>query len=241
MRSTVTAEASAERGGRTDQGLRGITTGLSRTSLTIFGLTLVTGFLVVTQWQGQNTAKSMLRSQTEQDLGKIVRELTFETDLLADEVIRLKLQLADYERSKAGNQAILGEAEQSLSQLRIASGLLTVAGPGIEVKISDRKDILETPDLLELIQELKVAGAEAISVNGHRLTANTYFKKQRGKLYVNGERSRAGYNVKAIGDTELLFQSITLAGGMEDRLASLKGVAFSIVKKPELVLPPADD
>ena len=207
-----------------------------RTHITIFIITIIVGFLLVTQWRGQRATSNTLKSQTEQDLGQIVRELTFEADVLQTEVNKLRFNLHDYERKAADKKAILSEAQENLQNLKITSGLIAVEGPGLMIIMSDKKRILSTPDFLDLIQELKVAGAEGMSINKKRLSANTYFRKKKSTIYINRDKISPPYEIKAIGKPDLLYQAITLAGGIKDRLDSLEGVTLKTAKRDKVTL-----
>ena len=75
-------------------------------------------------------------------------------------------------------------------------------------------EIIDRFDLISLINELKLAGAEAISINDERVVNNTDIAVVNDKIIlVNGRRISGPYTVKAIGNKKLLESAMIIKGG----------------------------
>lgn len=210
---------------------------IKRTEITVGIICALVGFLLVNQLRVQRSLSQQLPALTEQNLGQIIRELNVEAEFLQREVTDLRIKLYKYEREEADKKTILNEAAQKLENLRIVTGLVGVEGQGVRIQLDDKRGLLGSYDMLDLIQELRTAGAEAISINGRRVTARTAFRRRRGGLWINGSAINSPYEIRAIGDSETLYQGVVLAGGIRDVLSSLGGVSFEIAKVSDLSIP----
>lgn len=186
------------------------------------------GFLLVTQIKGQANVTHQLKSQTEEDLGNIIRELSFETDALQREVAGSTVQLLKYSQAEQSSEAVVADSKENLKRLRIIIGDTEVIGPGVIVTLVDANALLTGYDILDLVQELKAAGAEAISVNGIRVINRSAFTLDNSAVYLNHIKIRSPYKIKAIGDSSTLSGAITLLGGIRDTLSNFEGVTVGI-------------
>ncbi|TDO45236.1 uncharacterized protein YlxW (UPF0749 family) [Kribbella sp. VKM Ac-2527] len=105
--------------------------------------------------------------------------------------------------SNSGSGAAL---QQKLDDLELQTGVVAVTGPGLKVVVDDAKDAdkegrLLDVDLQQLVNGLWTAGAEAISVNGHRLTSLTAIRGAGSAITVDYSSLTPPYTVLAIGDT----------------------------------------
>lgn len=110
-------------------------------------------------------------------------------------------------------------------------GLTDVKGEGIIITLEDNSfKNIERFDLISLVNELKLAGAEAISINDERVVANTDIAIINNRIIlVNSRRISSPYIVKAIGDKKYLESAITIKGGYLDEIkASEKNINYTI-------------
>ena len=91
------------------------------------------------------------------------------------------------------------------------------------VRIADPKGAFEFQLLLDLVQELRDAGAEAIAVNGRRVGGATSFSRRRTAVTVDGQEVQQPYEVLAIGDPATLEVGLRIPGGAVDTLDALDG------------------
>jgi len=121
------------------------------------------------------------------------------------------LEQLDTARKKVGTDPqLLAE----LAQLQMVEGAQAVEGPGIQISIDDRdKKVLyplSTDDLATMINTLKFAGAEAISINGQRIVSSTAIVLSGSStIFVNqvpiNRADGVPYELSVIGDQDTLF------------------------------------
>src|SRR5205807_10600836 len=114
---------------------------------------------------------------------------------LGAEVPHLRLELAAFQASAERDQLARGAAERQLSDLQILAGVVPARGPGVAVRSTDPKGAFEFQLLLDLVQELRDAGAEAIAVNGRRVGGTTAFSPRRDGVTVDGQAVQQPYEV----------------------------------------------
>src|SRR6202035_2141639 len=93
------------------------------------------------------------------------------------------------------------QAEQDAAALGVLLGTLPATGPGIDVTVADPSAKLGPEDLLDVIEELRGAGAEAIQFGSDRVSTSTAFAGNPGAVTVDGMAVNAPYRVIAIGDS----------------------------------------
>jgi uncharacterized protein YlxW (UPF0749 family) len=162
---------------------------------------------------------------------------------LRQEVAELERQLTDYESSLGRSE--LDRMVADINRLRTVNGGSEVSGPGVEVTVEGilRGDgSLAPEDAADLVNELRDAGAEAIAVNGVRLTVNSSFTKAEGGIVINGDRIvKAPFVFQAIGQADALERALNRQGGL---VAWLRGTypsaQITVYVKTKLVLPKSE-
>jgi len=200
------------------------------------GLLLV-GFLLVAQWRGNASASTQLARQSDQSLGMIIQQLTAENAGLRSEVLRLQVRILEAEREGIDRGEVLNEAAKELNALRILAGLESATGPGVRIVIEDPERVLLPQDFVALVHELRAGGAEAISVNGQRVVADSGFSGENGRVTLDGVDLTRGYKIAALGEPQRLEQSLTLPGGLMSTLVTFPGVTVRIEQAEELRVP----
>lgn len=142
---------------------------------------------------------SALRGARQEDLVRILDEVDDRTQRLEDEKQRLDAQRAELENSSDQAEEARKQTLEKERQLGILAGTVAAQGPGITLTISDPSGAVAADKLLDTVQELRAAGAEAIEVNGVRVVANTYFSGEGGDIQVDGKKIEAPYEFKVIG------------------------------------------
>ena len=105
--------------------------------------------------------------------------------------------LSSSERSKDAEK----QARKRSEQLAILAGSAGATGPGVAVTINDPDEAVSANQLLDAVQELRDAGAEAIAINGTaRVVAQTYFLDDDGAIIVGGRELKRPFVIEAIGD-----------------------------------------
>lgn len=148
-------------------------------------------------------------------------------------------KIAEYKEKIEKNEEASELVEQELKQSNIAVGKTDVYGEGVIVTLKDgEKDIIAS-DLLKLVNELRYAGAEAISINDIRITNTTDIFDLRGYSYitVGQQRIEGPYVVKAIGNQAYLSSILNLkdSGFIDQYRNSEKIVSMETSKKVEIL------
>ena len=210
----------------------GGTTPRSRTRGQIaIALTLaLLGFLLATQLRSQQGLAQRLSIERESDLGQILTELTTRSDQLSSEIVDLRVKLAQATGTEAQQRTLITDARQQLEALQILLGLVPVKGPGVEMTFEDPKSTLGPDVLLDTVQELRDAGAEAIEISGVRVVASTAFTGPPGAIQVGRVAIPAPYQVTAIGPASTLAEGMRIPGGVVDSLAAEAGTSVRITE-----------
>ena len=112
------------------------------------------------------------------------------------------------------------------------AGTVAATGPGIEVFVTDPQSTVRSAQVLDLVQELRDAGAEAIQIGSVRVVASTWFADAAGGVSVDGTALRPPYTVLAIGESQTMATALEIPGGV---VASLPDRAAATVAAREQV------
>ena len=156
----------------------------------------------------------------EAELSKVKEEKAVALQQLID----LEKRIADIESNKAEEDTLVSGMVSDLEKYRMFSGVVDVQGPGVFITINDpvadkyQEDysiITNNFDLLlGLVNRLKEAGAEAISINEQRISNTTEISLAGSNVNINGTPTAPPYFIKAIGNPQTLDGAINLRGGI---------------------------
>lgn len=166
---------------------------------------------------------------------------------LQKELLEKQQQIIDLETEMTAEQEKLEKQTQELDMLRKFLGKVAVKGEGIVVSLNDSEYNPEIGDInqflvhehhvLRVVNELYISGAEAIAINGKRLTANSYIVCNGPVISVDGESFPAPFVISAIGKADVLEKTLTIQGGVRDQLVN-DNIVVKIEKKSEINLDP---
>ncbi|MBX9399442.1 DUF881 domain-containing protein [Streptomyces sp. TRM72054] len=183
-------------------------------ALLLFGL----GFGLAVQVASNSDGDSALRGARQEDLVRILDELDDRTQRLEDEKQGLEKQRDELENSSDQAEEARRQTIEKERQLGVLAGTVAAQGPGITMTIDDTKGTVEADMLLDAIQELRAAGAEAIQVNGVRVVASTYLTDSGQSVSVDGNKINAPYRFKVIGKPQDLEPALNIPGGVVQTL-----------------------
>ena len=208
---------------------------LSSAQLCLTAVCLVFGVLLMVQFRTQGKIAKTLLAESSADQAQIVSNLYDANVALRKEVGALEEQLRQ-QRDELGI-ARASEMASDLQKFRVINGTAPARGPGVELTIG--ADI-RAEDLQDLINELRNAGAEALAVNGERVTVRTAVASEGGAIAVNGQRLAAPYVFSAVGAPDTLERALTRKGGLISYLQNTyPDGKIDVVKQATLSLPPA--
>jgi uncharacterized protein YlxW (UPF0749 family) len=211
-------------------------------ALVLLGL----GFLFVVQVR----AGRLLRAQPEVPTRNVYALATLlrqerEQRLAAEKRVgELQSQQAEYARATAEGRTLTAAMSKELESLRVYAGLKAMHGSGVTVKLEDGKKrpgaanpaVVTYQDLVSVVNELWAAGAEAVAVNGERVTATTGFGQVGGTAVINLQRLSGPFTIVALGDSATLEGALGIRGGLIDGLRAL-GLSVVIARQAELRVP----
>jgi uncharacterized protein YlxW (UPF0749 family) len=204
----------------------------------------VVGFLLVGQLGTTERFSQRLEAESEENLARILASLTAEADALRDEISDLKLQLADLRASSRQADSAERAADQQLQALAVLAGTVPVTGPGLVLSIEDPDRSVTYDTLIDAVQELRDAGAEALAVNDRRVGVASAFSERDGEVLLDGAVLSRPYRIAAIGQPTTLEGGLKIPGGVLDTLGALRGVRAEVsraasIDVPALARPPA--
>src|SRR5690606_15724924 len=124
------------------------------------------------------------------------------------------------------SQTAARQARERETALGILSGTMRAEGPGIRLTIRDTDQPVTATLLINAVEELRDAGAEAIEVNDRvRIVAGSYVLNAEGGLLISGTRLQPPYVIDAIGDPKALASAMGIPGGVSDEVSNLGGTA----------------
>lgn len=165
------------------------------------------GYAAVTQVRF-NEVDNTYAGLREQDLIDVLNGLAGTTERAESEISRLQRTRDDLQSSTGAREAALAQAQQEAQTLSILAGLVPVTGPGIRVTITEVDGSVDVDSVVDMVQELRTAGAEAIEVNDEvRVVAQTSFEDSVGGIEIGGTQVSSPYVFEVIGDPHTLSSS----------------------------------
>lgn len=221
-----------EDGGR--QRLRTALTKPRRTQLVVAGLLAVLGFAFIIQVQDSQSEETYAGLR-ENELIEVLDGLTGTAERARREVSRLEERRNELQSRSSARSAALAEAEQRARTLNILAGLVPVSGPGVRVTITETDGRVSVGSLLDMVQELRTAGAEAMEFNdSYRLSAQSSFENAVGGIEMDGNLLESPYVLEVIGDPNALKGGLTFSTGPVETLETYDGATVVIEELEEL-------
>ncbi|MFD6137956.1 DUF881 domain-containing protein [Isoptericola sp. NPDC060257] len=169
------------------------------------------GFALVVQVQ--QSASDQLSSARQEDLVRLLDEVTDRAQQLGDEVSGLEATRDELESGSGQARSALELAEQRAESEGILSGRLPAQGPGVRVTIQDPGGALKASQMFNVLEELRNAGAEVVELNGVRLVTSTWFEDEGNAIVVDGTSLSSPYEWTVIGDPETMDRALEIPGG----------------------------
>jgi uncharacterized protein YlxW (UPF0749 family) len=198
---------------------------------TVFGalavlLCLLLGLAIATQVR-QTRSGDSLDTARPADLLVLLDSLRQREATLSTEVAELQRSLAALQASGSSDQAAIENAQARLAALSILIGTVGATGPGVTVRIDDPGPGVAPQAMLDVLNELRAAGAEAIEIgDGHQMVrtgVDTWIVGAPGALTVDGKTLVPPYSVLAIGDPPTLAAAMNIPGGAVDSVKRVGG------------------
>jgi len=191
------------------------------------------GIITSAEYQKENVYRQQLIDQQERN------------KQLVEELLLLEKELRQYEQQVASEEQHYEDMLTEVNKLRLLLGYLPAKGEGVRIQLEDgdydpsstnpNEYIIHESHLFKLINELKIAGAEGIAINGQRLHANSYIVCNGPVITIDGKQYPAPFIVEAVGNKNTLVQAIEITGGVVDQLLNDK-IKLTIEKRDQISL-----
>lgn len=224
-----------------------------RGSYVIFSLILlVAGFLFSYSYQLTRESNRNQEITTEQ----WDKEYEIRSQLISKEEINRDLQkelfekqeeVKEIEESLKDQKQVYYNLVEDVEKYRMYVGDIAVQGKGIQVTLEDSSYVPEGENvnnyivheshLFSVINELYISGADAISINGQRLSSHSYIYCNGPVVTVDGNQFPAPFVISAIGDPNVLLPALNITGGIVDQL-SYDNVVVTLEKRENIKMEP---
>lgn len=219
--------------------------GLPSVQVTLAVALLVLGFLIAAQIAAEGPR---VRYSTEERSPLIDTALGLQAqqEALKAEILGLRGRIGELEAQDPGAAESLRRLYADLEAARIAAGLIAVSGRGLAFRLEDGTQVgagldalVTARDVRVLVEELWLAGAQGIAVNGERVVGSTAVLDIGGSILVNSAYLAPPYTVSVIGPADLydrLRASVGFVGFVQGRIEPA-GLRLSVAELDSVDLP----
>ncbi len=200
---------------------------------TLFAVAMLIGLLAVGQLNSQARPIEISRlSATE--LSTLIETLTARNRELRSGLADIREQLRQYEVSGPQGESALQVSREDLRRITAFGGLAAVDGQGILMNVDGNLDAIALNDL---INELRNAGAEAIAVDGIRITARSVATEGPRAMELDGVEVGEQFTLRAIGSPDGLLAAMERPGGIISQLKLFIKATIQIRQAEAVELP----
>ncbi len=195
----------------------------------------------------KKTSSKVSQNYEENNLRAEVLRYKEKYDNLLRETEKIDIELQKEIEKATENNSELEEARNQINDGNKIIGLAEVTGSGVIIKLEDSEIdqstilnsndlIIHDKDILKIVNELKNAGAEAISINGQRVILTTSIICGGNIININGEKIGSPFEIKAIGLPETLA-NLERPGGYLNSLEQDRKIKVNLKKSNEITIP----
>lgn len=207
------------------------------------------GFLIAAQLGGE-APRVRYTTQERSPLIETATGLQAQQEDLKSKILDLRATIGQVEQAGRGSAELVGALNDQLQEARIAAGLIPLTGSGIVLQLEDslrpvgdgasESDYLVTAlDIRAAVEELWLAGAEAIAVNAERLTPTTAIIDIGGSVLVNSAYLAPPFRITALGPDDL-YTRLSASPGFVDLVrarADAFGIRLSFAEPEQVDIP----
>lgn len=213
----------------------------------LFVLAILIGFIATVQFKSNVTYQGIVTIPKMLDLQNEINNVEVENKQLNDSISEQAIKLAEYKTGVENTGSAFGIMQNELSKARNYSDYSKVEGPGIIMTLNDSQQevaegediawyLIHDIDVLEIVNELRMAGAEAISINGERVTATTSIRCGGPTIIIDGKRHSVPFVIEAIGDPKALEASALAPESYIELYMAFSGIQVGIQKVEKLTI-----
>lgn len=204
---------------------------------------LVLGLMLAFQFRFTREIEHLASVQKVQELAEEVGQMQKDRDALQLQVKQLRSEL-----DSAASAPVTPALKEELEKAKVQAGVSELSGPGVVVTLNDSNIalrpgenpnlyVLHDEDVLRVLNEIRAAGAEALSINGQRLLATTEIRCTGPTIVLNkNKRLAPPYVITAIGNPDTIDSALKMKGGVAETL-QFWGIQVSVKKQAQVIVP----
>ncbi|WP_257141026.1 DUF881 domain-containing protein [Bacillus sp. AFS015802] len=214
---------------------------------------LVLGFILAFSFSLANTEQRELGNRTngqwkqEEALRDQILEYQQKNNDLQEKLYEKQEKVGNMEKEFSKEKQIYFNLAEDAEKYRMYLGKTKVKGPGVTVTLSDAKYdpeeenannyIVHEHHVFKVINELYIAGASVVAINGQRLKHDSYILCNGPVIQIDGIEYPAPFEITAIGDPDVLSSAMNITGGVKDQLVN-ENIIFEMKKENSVILEP---
>ncbi len=213
----------------------------------MFVLAVVIGFITTVQFKSNTPYQGIVTIPKLLDLQNEIKNVEAENKLLNESIGEQAQKLAEYKAGVETTGSAFGIMQNELERIGNYSDYEQVQGTGIIITLNDSQQevaegedvawyLIHDIDILEIVNELRMAGAEAIAINDERVTATTSIRCGGPTINIDGKRHAVPFVIKAIGDPKTLEASALAPESYIELYMSYSGIQVEIEKVEKLII-----
>lgn len=206
-------------------------------SITICIMCFIIVYIMCIQFKTAGSIEeSNIETMRENELREALANWKQEYQDVNKELQSSKNKIKEYQDKIASNDEAGELLEEEYKNAKMLLGLTDVQGTGVIITLTDNSEAKFTSEkLMDLINELNSAGAEAISINDQRIVSMTDIVDVGDFIMTNGKRLTSPYTVKAIGDSTYLQSALSIKNGYLDKY-KIDGYTMSITTENNVII-----
>lgn len=200
--------------------------------ITIFLLCVLLSSIIFMQFKtARQTSITDIQNMNEDELKKEIISMQNKYEQVYNKLEETNSKIQEYENASANGKKNSDILDKEQKESLLFAGLTNVEGEGISLILEDNEEEqITSSHLLDLINELKYAGAEAISINDNRITNYTDIVDVNYIIMIDGIKLSSPYKINVIGDQTYLTSTLNSVNGF---IKTYKETGFTITMKEE--------
>ncbi len=209
-------------------------------SISITLVCLILGTVLSWQYKSisEHNKKAEFENKREDQLKDELLDEKANNELLVVQIQKLQEEVGQYQAAQGDIDESMALLNKELDHVKMIAGFYDVMGKGIIVTLDSKSDEtynrITEYDILRVINEMRAAEVQAISVNGERIIATSEIKEAGGYFVINGRQTLPPIVIKAIADPSNVEYALNMTGGLLKRLEVYLKVEIS--KSDEIII-----
>lgn len=204
--------------------------------------------LLIGQFKTVSYSEEIVQGKRETQLSEELINLKSKYDELEQNYKKAQTIVEEYQNNASTNNELITSMKEKINNYSLLAGVTDVKGEGILITLTDGAQTVDSSnenvlvhdsDLLTVVNELRAAGAEAISINDQRIISTSSIRCVGPVIQVNYQKVSTPFVIKAIGKSEYLESAMNIKKGVVDLLKGY-GVGVTVERKSNITIPKYD-